>query len=175
MMILTRPELNLKFEIDLTEGNIVGRCFLLKTNRRVWGWRFKDTKQLWEYVTKQIKQTEDSKLRVIQRREEKKQKTAETKKSIKVGDYYSHTFSYENTSVSFYVVSSIKGNTINLKRVRSVVVEAMGYGSEYVSPGEAYGEEIKARINGEYLTVPRERGNLSKTTKDSKHYTSWGY
>lgn len=176
-LVIEKPELNLKFEVEINPEikMFIGRCYLLKTNRRVWGYRFKNEEQVFNEINSQIQKSLDSKRRVVERREEKKAKALETKKSIKVGDYYEHTFSYENTYVDFYVVSSIKGNTINVRKVSKVVVEQKGYGSEYIKPGEAFGEEIKARINGEYLSVPTERGVLRKTAKDQTHYQSWGY
>jgi hypothetical protein len=169
------PKLNLKFEVDLE--SLTCHCFLLKTGKRVWGYKFKNKESLIKTMDSQIKKTQDSKNSVIERRERKKQLTQETKNNIKVGDVYCYTFSYENTYRNFYEVTNIVKNKIFVKKLVTVTVEETSWASAKVKAdkGNTFGEEILAKVNGVGLSIKRDIAYKVDNPETDVFYVSWGY
>lgn len=123
----------------------------------------------------------ESELRSVRRKEEDKLRKAKMKKealeNIKVGDIYYTYFSYENTYVSFYQVTSLKGKKVGIRPIGKIVTKE-DYMAQYIMPNvnDFQGEEKLVGFNSYgNLSNADGRSSASKTTPYKEHYISWGY
>jgi hypothetical protein len=165
-------ELNLKFEVD--EEELVTYCKLAKTNKKVWAFRFNSLERMNKRIEEQIETTLAKKQAAQDRRDLKKVQSKETKETIKVGDVYLYTFSYENTYRTFYQVLEVKPK-IKVRQLR-VDRRDTSWASGYVTPvlNDFYGEEIIAKVSGKYLNIDRDL-RCQKVDPKEEFYVSSGY
>ncbi len=155
------------------DGSINAVCFVGKTIKPTWRYKFESEAVLTKYLDRTIEKHIAYKKNKSERAEQRKADKVEAINMVAIGDVFVECFSYEYTTVDFWQVISKRGAKLELKKIARTLVhsDSSGRNEDYMPNIDNFIEDEKTMTRS-ICSSSGESVYLIGTSR-SLSYTKW--